>query len=347
MLNLQKFSRIQAKIIFYAILFLQIILNRINGNAQDVYMEEVHLNGTGYRTYPFTYEYKPDLPSPFLSDEKREVIVLKSRDQQYFLLDVTQENGNPFNYQGVTRGKGHQLDADTLDFPVLAYTGLHSELELRQTQSITGLSVAEITYQGRPGRSSGAGFMAEDEDILSVLQGDNRLVSAMGLTHHDLSKPLFHLWNTVLYWLDYNQQDIIPSEEFDILLYRGKKIGYSAPNCRGWQYSLFNDSIQGECHLELRINLSDEERLFIDSRFAYLPNEEKKGMIEKITRLHTGEMAAYYIQYYGFYEGHTDYRADPIRLAFIFGLKSIEELYATFGASLYDQINDHHTSDFD
>jgi hypothetical protein len=345
--NLQNFLRIHLKIVFHATLFLQIVLIRQNGNAQDVFTEEVHLNGSGYRTYPFTFKHKPDLPSPFLSDEKREVVILKTKNDQYALLDVTQENGHPFDYQGIRRGKGSQLNVDTLDFPVLAFTGLHSEVELNQTQSITGFSVAEITYQGRPGRLSGAGFMADDEDILSVLLGDNRLVSAMGLTHQDLAKPLFHLWNTVLYWIDYNKQGIIPSGGSDSLFYNGKKIRYAAPNCRGWQYSLFNDNIQGECHLELQVILSEEERLFIDSHFMDLPEEKKYDLIEKLTRLHTGEMAAYYVRYYGFYEGHTDFRADPVRLAFIFGLKSMEELYATFGTGLYDRINDHHISQFE
>lgn len=343
--NLQIFLRIHLKIISYAALFFEIIVIGPNGNAQDVFMEEVHLHGTGYRTYPFTYEHKPDLPSPFLSDEKREIVLLKSKNKSYALLDVTQEKGHPFNYQGITRGKGNQIFVDTLDFPTLAFTGLHSEVELSQIQSITGLSVAEISYQGRPGRLSGAGFMAEDEDILSVLRGDNRLVSAMGLTHRNLSKPLFHLWNAVLYWIDYDKRGILSSAGgADSLFYDGKKIWYVAPNCRGWQYSLFNDSIQGECHLELRVDLSEEDRLFVDSHFMDLPDEKKNRLIEQLTHLHTGEMSAYYIQYYGFYEGHTDYRADPVSLAFIFGLKSMEELYETFGTGLFDRINDHHTS---
>ena len=33
-----------------------------------------------------------------------------------------------------------------------------------------------------------------------------------------------------------------------------------------------------------------------------------------------------YIMCYGFYEGHTEYRTDPIAIVFIFGLRSIEEI---------------------
>ena len=49
----------------------------------------------------------------------------------------------------------------------------------------------EMTELGRPGRSSGAGFMAQDEDVLSVLRGDNHLVSQLGLTHTKMARPLF------------------------------------------------------------------------------------------------------------------------------------------------------------
>jgi hypothetical protein len=40
----------------------------------------------------------------------------------------------------------------------------------------------------------------------------------------------------------------------------------------------------------------------------------------------SGEMHPFYIWRYGFYEGHTAWRSDPIAIAFIFGLKSIEEI---------------------
>jgi len=46
-------------------------------------------------------------------------------------------------------------------------------------------------------------------------------------------------------------------------------------------------------------------------------------------------MLPYYIMRYGFYEGHTDYRADPIAIAFIFGMRSLEEIEAAFEGRLY------------
>jgi hypothetical protein len=186
--------------------------------------------------------------------------------------------------------------------------------------------------------------MAGDVDIVLVLRGDNQLDSCMGLTRRALSKAFFHLWNTVLFMNNYENRGNISSEGSNTLFYSGKKIWYSAPNRRGWQYSLFKDRIQGECHLELKVKLTDGERSFIDSQYASLPVNEKMEFIENLIHLHTGEMAAYYIQYYGFYEGHTDYRADPIKLAFIFGLKSIEELYEVFEGQLFNRIKDHHVS---
>jgi hypothetical protein len=58
-------------------------------------------------------------------------------------------------------------------------------------------------------------------------------------------------------------------------------------------------------------------------------------LIKKLSDIHTAEMAPYYIMRYGFYEGHTDYRADPIAIAFIFGLRSLDEIESVFKGKLY------------
>jgi len=52
-------------------------------------------------------------------------------------------------------------------------------------------------------------------------------------------------------------------------------------------------------------------------------------------------MAPYYIMRYGFYEGHTDYRADPIAIAWIFGLRNLEQIEAAFQGRL-DVVMKHH-----
>jgi len=53
-----------------------------------------------------------------------------------------------------------------------------------------------------------------------------------------------------------------------------------------------------------------------------------------LTHLQTGEMEPHYIQWYGFYEGHTAWRTDPIVIAFIFGLRSLEEIESAFPEGL-------------
>ena len=66
-------------------------------------------------------------------------------------------------------------------------------------------------------------------------------------------------------------------------------------------------------------------------------------MKEQISTLHTGEMVPYYINRYGFYEGHTDFRADPVAIAFIFGIRSLEELHQAAGGDLYGYMTGHFT----
>jgi hypothetical protein len=64
---------------------------------------------------------------------------------------------------------------------------------------------------------------------------------------------------------------------------------------------------------------------------------------KKISSLHTGEMVPYYINRYGFYEGHTDFRAEPMAIAFIFGIRSLEEIHMATGGDLYGYLNQHFT----
>ena len=51
------------------------------------------------------------------------------------------------------------------------------------------------------------------------------------------------------------------------------------------------------------------------------------------------------IKRYSFYEGHTDYRADPIAIAWIFGFKSLEQIEAAFEGKMYDTLTQHFTRD--
>ena len=144
---------------------------------------------TTYRLYPATFKEKPDLPSPYRAEDGLEVLTARTEQNDYVLVPVTIT-------PGITVCPWEApLEIDRQDFPALATTGRHSETELDLSRSITGRSLAEITELGRPGRLSSSGFMAEDEDILSVLKGDNRLVIQLGLTHAELARPLLHVCN--------------------------------------------------------------------------------------------------------------------------------------------------------
>ena len=63
----------------------------------------------------------------------------------------------------------------------------------------------------------------------------------------------------------------------------------------------------------------------------------------KLSSMHFSEMAPFYIMRYGFYEGHTNYRTDPIAISFVFGLRSLVELEKTFKGKLYTTLMNHFT----
>jgi len=57
-------------------------------------------------------------------------------------------------------------------------------------------------------------------------------------------------------------------------------------------------------------------------------------------------MTPFYIMRYGFYEGHTSYRADPIAIAVVFGLKSIKDIDVSLSNDLYNILNQHFTANY-
>ena len=289
------------------------------------------------KLYPHEYDRMPPIPSPYMMKDGTEIVVAFTKGKKYVCLPVTVENGKPLVYSKGRgqMGKGKQLEVDSADFPTLAETGLHSEIELDQTKTITGRSVGMITEIGRPERSSGAGFMAHDEDILSVLKGDNRLVQQMGLTHPQTSKALLHVWNLVF----------LPYQDIEFFLYNGKRIYFKIRGSKGWQYSIFNDEIEGQYTLKIWRELEPGEKAFINKIYPDLDDEPIARLIENLSHIDTGEMAFYYIMRYGFYEGHTDFRADPISVAYIFGLKSLEEIEKAFEKNLDEVLNEHFTEE--
>lgn len=282
-------------------------------------------------------------PSPGTTKEGHEYLVVRTAAGASAVVLVTVENG-PLNlpYGAEKIGKGEQLKIDSGDFPTLAASGLHSAAELRRTKAITARPVAKITRLGRPGASSGIGFLAADEDILSVLHGDNELVRRLGLKHPDLARPLFHVWNLLLREYEAGKLGRF-KDDVGSFWYNGREIHLRSQRTKGFQESIFNDEIKGAFDIELWRELDAGEREFLNAAYVHLGAAEREAMMGRLTRLRTGEMQPYYIMRYGFYEGHTEYRVDPIAIAVTFGLKPLTEVEKAFPAKVDRVITSHFT----
>lgn len=302
------------------------------------------LSPTTLARYPQTTTDPPRVASPSTLPDGAEVVVAVMKDGRYAVVPVTVENRPRHLSYGATKiGKGRQLDIDANDFPTLARTGLHAEEELDRTERITGKLVEAITEIGQPDNASGTGFMAADEDIISVLKGDNRRVTQLGLTHPQLARPLFHIWNLIL-----KEYELAPMgrnwDNVRHVLYNGKKIRFGQVHpTRGFQESIFNDEIRGSFDINFRRDLDASEQAFLQQKYPHLQAEQMKDFVARLSHIRTGEMEPYYVMRYGFYEGHTPYRVDPIAIAFIFGLKTLEEIEAVFPGRLYETLTTHFT----
>ncbi|MBN2135416.1 MAG: hypothetical protein JW737_06765 [Acidobacteria bacterium] len=238
---------------------------------------------------------------------------------------------------------GDQTLQGAREFPTLAKTGLHSDVELMFTKTITGKGITRITEDSQPGMYSASGFLNVGEDIISVISADNLLVYEMNLKHTDLSTPLFYILEIIEHL---EQKGLYEPGRWTgeaSFTYNSSlvSISISGPG-KGCQESIFNDEIEGCKSITIKRNLNAEEREYLKKRYEFLSADEKKLLERKLCVITTSEMEPYYISRYGFYEGHVDYRTDPVSLAFIFGLKSIEELEHIFPGMLYDIL----TSDF-
>jgi hypothetical protein len=301
---------------------------------------------TPHPLYPNVLDKRPNSPSPYVTEDGTEILTAILKNGKYVLMPVTVENGKPLHYSyrvPTVYGKDQQLHVNHGDFPALARTGLHAEAELDAKDMITGMSVDLITYIGRPGRFSGAGFMAVDEDIISVLKGDNDLVRKLGLTHPQMAKPLYHVWNMILQEIECGRWGRFSG--IQCFFYNGNKVTLKAESMKGWQISIFHDEVQGRFDIDVHRMLTPAERLFLQEKYAHLAAAQMAELKEKLTRFHFSEMIPYYIMRYGFYEGHTDYRADPIAIAFIFGLKSLEEIENALPGKLYRTLTNHFTEE--
>ncbi len=294
--------------------------------------------GETYALYPFTLDDKPSIPSPLTTDDGDEFVVCLTKGDNYVIIPVTVENGEPLDYnEGRWYGKGRQLDVDSLDFSTLAATGLHADSELTDTKTITGRLVDAITSIAQPREYSNVGFISHDEDMVSVLLGDNRLVRQLGLTHPDLARPLFHVFNVILTVKRDSKRGNIRA-----ILYNDREIYLTFWGAKGWQESIFEDEILGYWQIEMWREFDEDELALLSRHYSDIPPENRAELVRSLTYIHTGEMVPYYIMRYGFYEGHTEYRADPIAITSIFGLRSAEELENIFKGRLPAAIKNHH-----
>ena len=295
--------------------------------------------------FPKTLNDKPSEYSPLLTEQNRELVLVSFTNGLYAWMDATVENGAPFDYKKQLFGKGNQLQADGIDFPYLAQNRIHDESELRDTKTISGRSVSQITVDGRPWGSSGVGFMAEDETIMSVIYGDNQTVKKLGLTHCDIARPLFHLWNCSREISNYNDNPQLNEVlQISALQYNGKVINCKITGSRGWQESIFNDEILGTGHIEIWRQLTLQEKAFLAREYRILTAKQMEELEKMLSYFHTGEMVFFYINRYGFYEGHVEYRADPVTVALIFGLTSLETAHRVCSGDLYRYFNSHFTT---
>jgi hypothetical protein len=290
----------------------------------------IEWQGRPYPLYPATLGGDPGLPSPHASAGGVVTVTARLRDGTFALVPAMLTEGQRF------------VDAE--DFPELARSGRHDETALYEKKEITGRSIQEITRLAGPGGLSTAGFLAAGEELISVLVGDNRLVTALGLTHRELAEPLFHVVNMLetnigVVWRNHSWDDL------EGLVYNDRTILLTGKGTKGGQKSIFADGIEGAWDLDIWREMDEEELAFLEKTYAHLAETQRAELFNRLSRIHTGEMVPQYIMRYGFYEGHTGYRADPIAIAFIFGLRTLEEIEAAFPGRLHGALTRHHAAE--
>ncbi|MCG6926625.1 MAG: HEAT repeat domain-containing protein, partial [Acidobacteria bacterium] len=212
--------------------------------------------------YPTTLEEQPEVASPSTRRDGTEVVVAVTGEGEGKWAVV------PAGARDDER-RERQRHVDAHDFPTLARTGLHCPEELARAVTITGRSLAEITNLGRPGGLSEDGFMAADEDVLSVLEGDNRLVAALGLTHPQLARPLFHVWNMVEADVEAGRWNHAEHrwDRIRQIVYNSCRVDVEAHDTKGGQESIFDDGLGGAYYMKIRRPPTAGEEDFLRKRY--------------------------------------------------------------------------------
>ena len=316
-----------------SLIIILIISSSIQCHAQR---ESIQVDSIHYKIYPEVNDVKPEFPSPFADDNGEEYVVAVTKEDKYAIIPVTLSNEH---------GMCKQLVVNSEDFPELAKTGLHSEERLNQITEVTGWSVDTITKLGLPGGLSYDGFIAQDEDIISVIKGDNHIVKKLGFTHPQMAKPLFHVLNMMDADLDLNRWNMAKHqwENIQYFFYNNQKVLVLAYDTKGGQKSIFNDGIEGAFHIKLWREPDANENEYLKKHYGHLSEDEFTSFITLLSKIETGEMEPQYIMRYGFYEGHTGWRTDPVSISYVFGLKRLKELDKTFDGKLDKVLTGHFT----
>jgi hypothetical protein len=248
----------------------------------------VVFHGRELPLYPRLLERHPAVPSPFTADDGQVCVVARTRDGNHTVVAVTVENGVPAAYDRDLWGKGRQLDVDATDFPTLARTGLHDEQELDRA-TITGIPVGDLTIAARPGQLSRQGFIGANEQLLEVVQRDNRLVANLDLTHHQLARPLFHLFNLSQRGTEVYARGDAPHAYLTEMFYAGRMLSVAGEGGKGWQEPLFGDEVLGYYALDVAREPDTNELAYLERTYGRLAASELARLIEALFSIHTGE----------------------------------------------------------
>lgn len=131
-------------------------------------------------------------------------------------------------------------------------------------------------------------------------------------------------------------------ENIKCFYYHDQVVHIEAFDTKGGQKSIFNDDIEGAFHIRIWHELEEKEMAFIKDHYGHLSNEAIEVFIRRLTCMNIGEMQPQYIMRYGFYEGHTFWRTDPVALSFIFGFMKLSELHQLFAGQLDKKLMSHH-----
>ena len=93
---------------------------------------------------------------------------------------------------------------------------------------------------------------------------------------------------------------------------------------------------EGSFWIEITGEITAQEPAFLKKLYSRLGEGEADRLVRALTRIRAGEIQPHCIPWRGFYEGKTPWRTDPITIAFVFGLRTLEEIDNAFRGRLHE-----------